>query len=170
MSYNNSLNGDKMPWIENVSKEAAAKAHHFDPGPNSLLICINDTNCKWVTPGFPFKQVECFEFLDLEDTDTWAPEEVKFSDAQARRMIQILQTALANNTNVVVHCTAGICRSGAVVEVAMMMGFVDTEVWRSPNLRVKHKMMQVLGLEFDPNEQHRMKLGGEPDWQGEINV
>jgi predicted protein tyrosine phosphatase len=146
-----------MPWIENVSKGDAAKAHHFDPGPNSVLICINDINCEWVIPKFPFKEVHKFEFLDVEDTDTWCPEEAKFSEPQAKEIIKILSLALRSRSNVVVHCTAGICRSGAVVEVATMMGFDDTEKWRSPNLRVKHMLMQELGLIYDPNEQHRVK-------------
>jgi len=147
-----------MPcWIENVAKDEVAKGRHFDPGPNSLLICINNLGMELVIPKFKFNQIERFEFLDLEDTDTWCPEHVKFSDEQAERMIEILQMALAKRMNVVVHCTAGVCRSGAVVEVATVMGFTDTEKWRSPNLRVKHKMMKVLGLAFDPAEQHAVK-------------
>jgi hypothetical protein len=35
-----------------------------------------------------------------------------------------------------------------------MMGFNDTEVFRSPNLMVKHKMMKVLGWTYDENEPH----------------
>lgn len=146
-----------MPWIENVGKDEVAKGRHFDPGQYSLLICINDPGSDWVEPSHKFAQIEKFEFLDLEDTDTWCPEHVKFSDKQAERMVEILQVALAKRMNVVVHCTAGVCRSGAVVEVACMMGFTDTEKWRSPNLRVKHKMMGVLSLTFDPDEQHLVK-------------
>jgi len=56
--------------------------------------------------------------------------------------------------NVVVHCHAGICRSGAVTEVATMMGFTATDRFRQPNLRVKHKMMKVLGLTYDAEEKH----------------
>jgi len=44
---------------------------------------------------------------------------------------------------------AGICRSGAVVEVATMMGFTASDRYRQPNLRVKHKMMKVLGLTYE---------------------
>jgi predicted protein tyrosine phosphatase len=48
----------------------------------------------------------------------------------------------------VVHCAAGICRSGAVVEVAVMMGFVDTNMHRIPNSMVKYKLMQQLGWTY----------------------
>jgi len=36
-----------------------------------------------------------------------------------------------------------------VVEVGAMMGFTATERLRIPNMRVKHKMMQVLGFYYD---------------------
>ena len=67
--------------------------------------------------------------------------------------------------NVVVHCVAGVCRSGAVCEIGVMMGFRDTEVFRSPNLLVKHKMMKVLGWLYDEQEPHT--INGAPvaeDW------
>ena len=147
-----------MPWIENISKKDAEKAYHFDPGPNSMLICINDPGSEPIVPKFPFSIVQFFEFLDVEDTDaTWCPEEAMISNTQAQELVHLLDHALRHHMNVIVHCHAGICRSGAVVEVATIMGFTDTEKWRSPNLRVKHKMMQVLGHVFDPNELHRMK-------------
>lgn len=153
-----------MQFIQNVSKDAVRQGHHFDPGFNSLLICINDPGSKWVVPRFPFLQIERFEFLDVEDVDTWCDPELMPQPEHAKRLVEVLQRALQNHQNVVVHCTAGICRSGAVVEVGTMMGFDDTETWRSPNLRLKHLMMQELGLSFDPHETHRLKLGGEPDW------
>jgi hypothetical protein len=56
--------------------------------------------------------------------------------------------------NVIVHCHAGVCRSGAVCEVGVMLGFNDTEVFRSPNLLVKHRMMRKLGWTYDENEPH----------------
>jgi hypothetical protein len=56
--------------------------------------------------------------------------------------------------DVVVHCVAGICRSGAVAEVGVMMGFDDAEAFRSPNLLVKHKMMRKLGWTYDADEPH----------------
>ena len=147
-----------MPWIENCAKHEVAKALHHDPGPNNLLICIDDLNCTWVKPKFSFRETHKFEFLDLETSDlSWCPQEALISDQQAEQLVEILQHALHNNTNVVVHCTAGICRSGAVVEVAVAMGFQDLEKWRSPNLLVKHKMMKVLGLEFDPLETHKIR-------------
>jgi len=146
-----------MPFIQNAAADDIPKAFHFEPGPNSMLIQIADPASWFPKPKHQFKEVHQFEFLDLEDGDYALEESMKISDAQAAELVRLLQHALDNRMHVVVHCFAGICRSGAVCEVGIMMGFQDTERWRSPNLRVKHKMMQVLGWTYDANEQHRYK-------------
>lgn len=140
-----------MPWIQNVSLGDIQKGFHIDPGPNSLLIQIVDPAMEFPTPLYKFNQVHQFEFLDLEEKDQWG-EEFKITDDQAKSLVLILQQALLNRTNVIVHCVAGVCRSGAVCEVGVMLGFNDTEVFRSPNLMVKHKMMKALGWTYDDNE------------------
>jgi rhodanese-related sulfurtransferase len=66
--------------------------------------------------------------------------------------------------NVVVHCHAGICRSGAVCEVGVMMGFTDCERFRAPNLLVKHKMMRVLGWTYDSEEKSYDVHGTTNEW------
>lgn len=139
-------------WIENVSKDAVRNGHHFDAGPNAMLIQIGDPASTFPTPKFPFKVVSRhFEFLDAENDGSF-PEECLISDQDAQELVDLLQYALDNSMNVVVHCHAGICRSGAVTEVATMMGFTATERLRIPNLLVKHKMMKVLGLTYDSEE------------------
>jgi hypothetical protein len=77
---------------------------------------------------------------------------MKCRHEDAARLVALLQHALDNRMNVVVHCFAGICRSGAVCEVGVMMGFDDTGRFRSPNLLVKHRMMKALGWYYDENE------------------
>jgi rhodanese-related sulfurtransferase len=76
------------------------------------------------------------------------------TDEQAQQLVTLLQHAKDNHMNVVVHCHAGVCRSGAVAEVGVMLGFDDAEAFRSPNLLVKHKMMKHLGWTYDENEPH----------------
>jgi predicted protein tyrosine phosphatase len=147
-----------MPWIENIPLENVAKGQHHDCGPNSMLIQISDHDMAFPTPKYTFKEVHQFKFLDAEDTDVAEyGEEPLISDAQAEAILQLLQRALADNINIVVHCHAGLCRSGAVVEIGVMMGFRDTEKFRSPNLRVKHKLMKLLGLTHNPDEQHNWR-------------
>jgi hypothetical protein len=142
-----------MPWIENVSLGDIPRGRHHNAGENSMLIQIVDPDLEFPTPMHKFKEIHQFKFLDLEKDDD-ADEALKISDAQALQLVELLQHALENRMNVVVHCVAGVCRSGAVCEVGIIMGFDDTEVFRSPNLLVKHKMMKVLGMTYDESEPH----------------
>jgi len=140
-------------WIQNVSFADIPKGHHVAVGVNSMLIQIVDPAMEFPAPKHQFKEVHQFEFLDLERDDKFG-EEFKITDAQAEELVRLLQHALDNHMDVVVHCVAGVCRSGAVCEIGVMMGFNDTEVFRSPNLLVKHKMMKALGWTYDENEPH----------------
>lgn len=142
-----------MPWIQNVALADIAKGHHIRITDNSVLIQIVDPAMEFPTPLHKFGQVHQFEFLDLERDDKIG-EEFKITNEQAESLVAILNQALANRSDVVVHCVAGVCRSGAVCEIGVMMGFDDTGVFRSPNLLVKHKMMKVLGWTYDENEPH----------------
>ena len=154
-----------MPWIQNVALVDVKKGFHFDAGVNSMLIQIVDPCMSFPTPAHQFKEIHQVEFLDLEKGDMPDADEFKITDEQAAQLVALLQHAFDNRMHVVVHCVAGVCRSGAVCEVGVMMGFNDTEVFRSPNLLVKHKMMKVLGWTYDENEPHT--INGAPvdeDW------
>ena len=141
-----------MPWIENVAAADVPMRYHHEAGENSMLIQIMDpAPTWWPTPAHNFKESHKFEFLDAEDRDGF-PDETKISDEQAAEIVRLLQHALEHNMNVVVHCMAGLCRSGAVAEVGVMMGFADAERTRIPNLRVKHRMMKQLGWTYDTDE------------------
>lgn len=138
-------------WIENVSWDAVKNGFHSDMGQNAMLIQIADPATFFPVPKHTFKEVHQFEFLDAEDGDRF-PDDCMIQDEQAAELVRLLQHALDKSMNVLVHCHAGICRSGAVVEVGSMMGFTPTERFRMPNLRVKHRMMRVLGLTYDSEE------------------
>jgi predicted protein tyrosine phosphatase len=136
-----------MRWIENVSMSDIHLGHHSDLGENTMLIRIQDPATEFKSTKYTFKEEHRFEFLDAEDEDGF-PDETKISDQQAAELVALLNRALATNMNVMVHCHAGICRSGAVTEVGTMIGFTATERFRQPNLRVKYKMMKELGLTY----------------------
>ena len=138
---------DMIRWIENVSMSDIHLGHHSNLGENTMLIRIQDPATEFKPTKYNFKEVYCFEFLDAEDDDGF-PDECKISDSQANELVMLLSHAMEKNMNVMVHCHAGVCRSGAVVEVGTMMGFTATERLRIPNMRVKHKMMQVLGWTY----------------------
>jgi predicted protein tyrosine phosphatase len=148
------------PWIENVSLSDIKKGHHIDAGINSMLIQIVDPDMEFPEPRNQFRETHQFKFLDIEEDGmsndgngnpidmSWGA----IKDDQAAELVRLLQHAMENRMNVVVHCHAGVCRSGAVAEVGVMMGFRDAEAFRSPNLLVKHKMMKCLGWNYDENE------------------
>lgn len=142
-----------MPKIQNVALSDIKKGNHMPVNQNSVLIQIVDPLMEFPVPKHTFKEVYQFEFLDLEKNDNYA-DDFKISDQQASEIVDILQKALAENSDVIVHCVAGVCRSGAVCEVGVILGFDDTNVFRSPNLLVKHKMMKKLGMTYDSDEPH----------------
>ena len=144
-------------WIQNVALSDIQKGFHIDAGINSMLIQIVDPCMEFPTPKYQFRETHQFEFLDLEKDDMPDAEEFKITDEQAKELVRLLQHALDNRMNVIVHCVAGVARSGAVCEVGVMMGFDDSESFRSPNLLVKHKMMKVLGLTYEENESHTIR-------------
>lgn len=141
-----------MPWIENVARADIEKGFHHAAGPNSMLISIRDPATFPPVPIHQFKEMYCFEFLDLEDKDDEVYEEAKITQEDATILVKLLQRALDNDMNVVVHCYAGVCRSGAVAEVGTMMGFDDVGRWRAPNMRVKRMMMAELGWTYNNDE------------------
>ena len=141
-----------MPWIENVAAADIPTGFHHAAGENSMLISIVDPASWRPTAKHEFKERHDFEFLDVEENDHVDDEAMKCSHEQAAELVRLLQHALVNRMNVVVHCYAGVCRSGAVCELGVMLGFEDTERFRSPNLLVKHRMMQALGWTYDADE------------------
>lgn len=151
-----------MSWIQNVSMSDVRQGFHMDPGINAMLIQIVDPAHPFPVPKYQFREIHQFEFLDAERDDKY-PDETKITEQQAAELVRLLQHALEQHMNVIVHCHAGVCRSGAVAEVGVMMGFRDAEAFRSPNLLVKHSMMKQLGWTYDQDEKHTIN-GEVTDW------
>ena len=68
------------------------------------------------------------------------------TNEDAKGIAAALQEAWNEGMNVVVHCHMGVSRSGAVAEVGTIMGFRDVGKFRVPNLMVKKKLMEQLGM------------------------
>ena len=131
-----------MPQIINMGKFDAAK---FVPNGPWDLIRISDP-AQWLIEidykiAKRYNSIHHFEFLDADDGEF--PDECLFQDEQARQIVHILELALKEDRNVLVHCNMGLCRSGAVVEVGVGMGFEDPQRTRIPNLRVKCKLFNA---------------------------
>lgn len=138
----------KMPFIQNCSLIDVVEGKHKDPGPNSMLIQIVDPYMDFPEAKHTFHETYQFQFLDLEK-DSEGADSLKITAKQARRLVDLLVRARTLNMNVIVHCVAGICRSGAVCEIGVRLGLDDTNVFRQPNLLVKYRMEQILGWAYE---------------------
>ena len=134
-----------MPWITNVSYFDIINGNHpYEP--NTGLIQIVDPAMPFPEPKFDFDFVERFEFLDADISGTDMDEFV-IMEKQADQLADILFAAFEQNQNVLVHCVAGLCRSGAVTEVGIIIGFDDKFLRpRIPNVTVKNMLIRSLKL------------------------
>lgn len=141
-----------MAWIQNVSMydiQCGLESRYIF---NSTLIQIVDPDMDYPQPHDQFKEIYQFKFLDIEEDGIVYNNDGTYinmnrfaiTDDQAKELVYILNTNLENNKNVIVHCVAGVRRSGAVCEVGTIMGFEDIRTYRDPNLLVKNKMIKYL--------------------------
>lgn len=139
-----------MPNVTNLSMADVVKGKFPEwANENTVLVQLQDVDHS-LTSGFAnvknrkrFVSVYQFRFDDTHDEES----DNALSDEQAKDLALVLQNAKNNNHNVVVHCHAGLCRSGAVTEVALMYGFDDVDYKpRLPNTLVKKKLRLALGL------------------------
>ena len=133
------------PWIQNVSMKDVLLGTHRSAGKNSMLIQIVDPDSNFPKPKDNFDEIHQFKFFDLEEEDTDVGPNLKITAKQAKQIVKLLKHALINDMSVIVHCHAGLCRSGAVAEVGVMMGFNDTGKFRLPNKMVKKMLIKELG-------------------------
>lgn len=135
-----------MPWIQNVAAVDIARGDHkHDLGHTVLIRIFDPASAYRPDPEKQFNAVYEFEFLDIEDSE----HEFAITQEQADHLAGILRDSLAKEMNVVVHCYAGVCRSGAVCEVGVMIGYDDLKGYRQPNVLVKSRLMKSLGLNID---------------------
>ena len=126
------------PWIQNVAaSQVAVGLHKFEEG-NTVLIQIMDPGVPFPNPKETFLETHQFSFYDVETENS--EEYTPITQEQADKIFAILGQALEKGQNVVVHCYAGIYRSGAVVEIGTEMGFEDTGTYRCPNRLVLAKL------------------------------
>ena len=131
-------------FIENVSRADILAGTHSDAGPNSMLIQISGVVSEHPTPLKAFREIHQFNFEDIEEDEEWA-----CTDDQATELASLLRHAMNNHMNVIVHCHAGLCRSGAVVEAGILIGFNPPDRVRLPNTLVKNKLFKALGAQIN---------------------
>ena len=137
------------PWICNVSAKDITRGW-YPKTEHMVLIQISEpgTTPPDASTGI-FKEVHQFFFLDADEEDCL--EEMKpylISDDTANKLANILTRCLEHGISIVVHCRAGLCRSGAVAEAGIILGFNETKNPRIPNPMVKRKLLKALGLGY----------------------
>jgi len=135
-----------MPWITRCSLNDIQSGSHINPD-NCILIQIVDICIEFPKPRYEhlFNQIYRFEFMDLE-LDDKDSDFLGISEVQALEIANILSNAYLTSTNILVHCIAGVCRSGGVCEAAESIGFeyILPDKIISPNLMVKSKITKYL--------------------------
>lgn len=138
-----------MPKINNISMyDFENKNYRFRPE-DTIVIQIVDNDMNFPVNDDPFFEIHQFKFLDVEKETVVIDPSFKISDSIAGIIVRVLQKGLDLNKNILVHCIAGCCRSGAVTEVGVMMGYDDTYSHRIPNSHVKYMLMKQLGWAYE---------------------
>lgn len=114
------------------------------------LISIADVGMEKanVTPN-KFERILFVHFND-DEPDSCDKPETLLSDETVKEMVEFIAAAKAEKVDLIVNCHAGICRSGAVVEVLKLAGWsIDDNEWtpeRLPNRFVFDKLRKALGF------------------------
>lgn len=130
------------PWIANVGEAFAEK---WTPDGNTVCISISEPGRKPRLPQFVDLIREHFQDYDSGKAPEGA---VLFTPTHAARLARFARKHRDAGRNILVHCAAGVSRSGAVVE-ALLEAFPEYEDrgWpRHPNGLVKSSMKRALGL------------------------
>lgn len=143
---------NQKPFIQNVSRsDIETRNHAPTSAEHTVLIQISDPPRHSPIPMAKFKYAYEFFFDDIEQ-EFGDHGEIGITDKQALEIANILQMSYQNGYDVIVHCHAGLCRSGAVAQAGEALGFATGGREQVPNLRVKHKIMAALGLSYDEEE------------------
>ena len=134
-----------VPTVENVSRFCIEKGFHKTNYHGSVLISINDPGMEPPKNSNKFTCCFPFYFLDAEKPIDGDPDgDFLISDYDAHRIAEIIEMCYSQNINIIVHCSAGVCRSGAVAECAEAYGFEYIGNHKQPNLLVKKMVMNKL--------------------------
>lgn len=130
-------------FIQNVSMADVVKGkHHYVPGKTALIQIQDYGSFQFAKPAKKFIDVLQHKFDDHDDPER----KTNITQEQAKSIADFLTNAYNNDINVIVHCHAGICRSGAVAEVGIVMGFENRSTHRIPNVLVARKLFKELGF------------------------
>lgn len=112
----------------------------------TVLIQIQDPNTQFIDARYfeDFVNIYRFHFTDAESGENI------ISDEQAETIARILQNCYKHSFHVIVHCHAGICRSGAITKAASLIGFKPLMAGSDANANtlVYNKVRKALGVSY----------------------
>lgn len=134
-------------FAQNVSMVDAKQGNYRKMDGSTVLIQFADPDKRFPRVRGEFVETHQFHCWDVTKSDP-AWEQLKdhaFSVQHAQHLAQVLMNAWTNQHNVLVHCVAGLCRSGAVVEV-LVSAFKYQEVHKNriPNYMVTSLTFEAL--------------------------
>jgi len=122
-----------MKFTANFPRVAIEQGIPFVVGDNDWLISIPDCDTPDANVANSFGRVL---FLHFDDTEQLNDRNAIQSD-DVNKIVDFINQANQREASVWVNCHAGICRSGAIVEVLKMLGWTVAESWliapRIPN-------------------------------------
>lgn len=154
-----------MPKIVHISRKAFEQGLYAN---YPIAIRIADSFDQLTEVANPAQQSYAFAFLDVDECESDS-----ISEADASLIVHTLMTAKANNEDVVVHCEAGISRSGAVAQFAIdVLGFedekapdsVEGESWRLPNHCILNMLYKAHKFTMPFHKQNHCKYKSEYVW------
>ena len=114
---------------------------------NTILIQFADPDKEFPRVPRGFTEIHQFKCWDVTDGDPkWDQlKDGAFTVEQANQLAHVLVNAWENEYNVLVHCVAGLCRSGAVVEILVsVFKYTAMHNNRIPNFRVRRMIEDAL--------------------------
>ncbi len=142
------LNGE--PWIMNLPEEVAVD---FKADTNTVCISVIEpcrlTGREWAPPPMlgQYADVLRLAFEDFDAQRMHPENAVLCSPVDAQQIVEF--TRRHRGKNLVVHCAAGISRSGAIVETILRAHpeYHDRGWGRHPNGHVRRLLEQAFGIE-----------------------
>lgn len=131
----------QQPWIKNRPQ---AWAEERVPPPNTVCISICHSSDVQLPKGYA--DVLRLRFDDTDRDGQVLPHCHPATDDDVARIAVFLLKH--RGKNIVVHCTAGISRSGAIIEAALlhMREYQDRGWPRDPNRRLRYRLSQALSI------------------------
>lgn len=134
--------------IGNYSISQIKNGEHFNISDRPcVLIQILDNDEMEVIPFHfsKFKESYRFNFLDTNEESIYS-----ITNSQAKDISEILINSKKLNYDIIVHCHAGICRSGAITESAKLIGYEVAHDSNKgiPNSLVYNKIRVALGFKY----------------------